>query len=438
MKRLIFYFVFCLPFVTFAQDVRVSNSRPTAVFTPAPGGYILRQPGPNLSSTPSDLNPSGGLPGKPGFSGGKQYRAAFPDFEMGGKYDMPIPKTGQTVPVDVVSKVPKKAMAKALLKTLPLVGNAIALKEFMDDVAEEWDLMHPSAGTPTIVEPLSGDIYRSGTSTSCTCPEPANGACGVAPVGGAAPDGMCLRGAFTYPDGRSFVNLGTPKIVVIKESVPDSVVDSASEKMASTDVDTILENLQSNPKWPAQSLSLPPDLPTVVTGPESVPSKTTTTSASDGTQTTTTNETKINYIDNTVKITTTSTTNITNPAGQTQTTTSTTTDNSTPDDPNPKTPEAQKEGILCSLFPDILACKKLEEPTKEELPKRDQDITLQTGPSFSGGSCPPDVVVSVGGHQVTVLATAEPCGWIEGYMKPIILLLASISAVFIVMPRAGD
>lgn len=111
----------------------------------------------------------------------------------------------------------------------------------------------------------------------------------------------------------------------------------------------------------------------------------------------------------------------------------------TPGDPAaPTTTTPEKDPGLCALFPDILACKKLEEPTKEELPKRDQDITLQTGPSFSGGSCPPDVVVSVGGQQVTVLSTAQPCGWIESYMRPIILLLASISAVFIVLPRGGD
>lgn len=104
----------------------------------------------------------------------------------------------------------------------------------------------------------------------------------------------------------------------------------------------------------------------------------------------------------------------------------------------PTTTAPEKDPGLCALFPDILACKKLDAPEPAEIPKRDQDITLQTGPSFSGGSCPPDVVVSVGGQQVTVLSTAQPCDWISAYMKPIILLLASISAAFIVLPRGGD
>jgi hypothetical protein len=110
-----------------------------------------------------------------------------------------------------------------------------------------------------------------------------------------------------------------------------------------------------------------------------------------------------------------------------------------PADPSaPTTTAPEKDPGLCALFPDILACKKLDAPAEEVIPKRDQDISLQTGPTFSGGSCPPDVVVSVAGQQVTVLSTAQPCDWISAYMKPIILLLASISAVFIVLPRGGD
>jgi Predicted solute binding protein len=159
----------------------------------------------------------------------------------------------------------------------------------------------------------------------------------------------------------------------------------------------------------------------------------------DGSTTTTTRTPTISitYTGPTVTTTTTTTTTTTNTAPDGTTTTDTTTDTTTNTEPEPAPADEPIPG-LCELFPDILACKKLEEPAPVEIPKRDQDITLQSGPSFSGGGCPADVVVSVGGQQVTVLSTAQPCDWISAYMKPIILLLASISAAFIVLPRGGD
>jgi hypothetical protein len=119
----------------------------------------------------------------------------------------------------------------------------------------------------------------------------------------------------------------------------------------------------------------------------------------------------------------------------------TTTTDETPTDPNPTTPgvdptTGEPTPGLCELYPDILACKKLEAPPEEPLPKETRNIELQTGPSFAGGGCIPDVNVSVFGHQVTALAMAVPCGWISDYLKPFILLLASLSAVFIIYPKS--
>lgn len=450
MKRLALALALCgLSSAAMAQRVTVQNGRPTAVFTPVSGGYLLKQPGmqPNLSSIPKEINPSAGIPGKPGFAGGKQYRMdGTGDFEMGGKYDMPIPKTGQKVPVDVVSKVPKAAMSKALLKALPLVGTVVAAAEVLEAIRDQWDATEPGNG-PSEIDYNKSTVSRSSTEyqwelSGKTFPSP-SAACSSLksfdnkPLGASAvfisPTLFECR-LDGSPLGYTTRTTSRPVVVV----APESVIDSVAEATPSAKVEEILEEVQSGPNASKMDLNLPADAPTTVTGPASVPSSTTTSTASDGTQTTTTNETKITYIDNTTNITTTTTTTTTNPSGETNTTTSTTTDTATPDDPNPTTPEEKKDGLLCSLFPDILACKKLEEPPPEELPKRDQNITLQTGPSFAGGSCPPDVVVSVGGQQITVLSTAEPCGWIESYMKPIILLLASISAVFIVLPRGGD
>jgi Neisseria meningitidis TspB protein len=93
---------------------------------------------------------------------------------------------------------------------------------------------------------------------------------------------------------------------------------------------------------------------------------------------------------------------------------------------------------MCLDNPDILACKKLASPEGTfDIPKRDQDISIQSGPNWAGGgTCPADVSVNIGGQQVTILATSTMCSLIESYMRPIILLLAAISAAFIVIPKA--
>jgi hypothetical protein len=177
--------------------------------------------------------------------------------------------------------------------------------------------------------------------------------------------------------------------------------------------------------------------PSQVTGPDTVPGPTTTTESSpdaDGKTTTTTVTNTLNLVYNGPQITTTTTTTTTttvkNPDGSVD---STKTDTTTSEEPNKETGE---DSLLCSVFPDILACKKLEDPGTEEIPKETRTIELQSGPDFSGGSCIPDVVVTVFGNQITVLAMAEPCRWIETMLKPLILLFAAMSAVFIVMPRS--
>ena len=90
----------------------------------------------------------------------------------------------------------------------------------------------------------------------------------------------------------------------------------------------------------------------------------------------------------------------------------------------------------CEKYPDTLGCMIFgDPPPAETMPGETRNLQLQQGPMFSGGSCPANLHVSVSGHSVTVLNMAQPCAWIEGYIKPVILLMAAISAVFIVVPR---
>jgi|GEM_PF-4151533 len=90
----------------------------------------------------------------------------------------------------------------------------------------------------------------------------------------------------------------------------------------------------------------------------------------------------------------------------------------------------------CEKYPDSLGCMIFgDPPASEQVPEQTRDLELQPGPVFGGGSCPANLHVSISGRSVTVLNMAQPCAWIEGYIKPVILLMAAISAVFIVVPR---
>ena len=155
----------------------------------------------------------------------------------------------------------------------------------------------------------------------------------------------------------------------------------------------------------------------------------------DGTTTTTTKTPviNINYTGPVVTTTTTTTTTTTNTAPNgNNISTDTKTDTTAPEDVKPP---PDKESGLCALFPEILACKTLEEPAEEAIPKETKNIEMQEGPQFGGAGCLPDVTVPVFGRQLTVLSMSTPCGWISDFLKPLFLLMASISAVFILMPK---
>ncbi len=256
--------------------------------------------------------------------------------------------------------------------------------------------------------------------------------CDFSSAWGTTPSGFCAGPAFTsydsYGNPYQCKKYGTP-VTTSTPTVKDLTLQEVADKIAkasgwpSGGTDYLQD---TNPTdWPS-------DKPKVenLQGPSNLAGPQTTTTTGTGPQqltTTTTTNYNINYQGDRISYETTTTTNITNEAGETV---SQETETTPEQEPLP----ADLPG-LCELYPDILACKKLDEVT-DEIPKRDQDIALQDGPDFAGGSCPPDVTVSVNGQSVTVLSTALPCDWIQTYLRPIILLLASISAAFIVVPRA--
>ena len=71
-------------------------------------------------------------------------------------------------------------------------------------------------------------------------------------------------------------------------------------------------------------------------------------------------------------------------------------------------------------------------PQAQEIPRLQREISAQAGPVLSGGSCPSNLELSFGGYHMTAIDMAQPCAWIGGYVRPVFILLAMITAVFIV------
>lgn len=461
------------------STVRV-RAKPSAVFTPTAGGYILAQPGPslNLSRIPQPVMPSsGGIKGTGAFSGGKKFRIQATTFEMGGEYDMPIPKTNQKATVTAVSVVPKAPLVKSLLKALPVVGNVMAVAAVLDAIKDEWDQESPPEnGEVTFVDSEKGEVKResfeqqyefggrTGPNPSALCNAafkhteqtssgPVERTAYAMDVNGAK---MCMYSHLTPETLGGYLGLVNelPPIAK-KELAPESVLDSLGPKLSPSLMEELLNFIQNHPKVDQVPFDLPSDLPTTVTGPSEVPNSTTTRQNSDGITTKTETKTALSYDESKIIVDQTTTVTKTGPDGEVISTEQETVTGETPvpipnqspnpsdsSSPNPKIDPETGEPIpqeidldICKLNPDILACKKLDPPEEGEIPKEDRDITLQTGPTFGGGACIPNVTVQVFGTTITALNFTEPCRWLSDYLKPLLLLMASISAVFIVLPR---
>lgn len=103
-------------------------------------------------------------------------------------------------------------------------------------------------------------------------------------------------------------------------------------------------------------------------------------------------------------------------------------------DPTPSKPNPPFDFYTdCEKFPGSLGCTPVgEAPSPEAIPTETRTLELQNGPSFNGGGCPANLTFTLKGQTFTGIDMAQPCAWISGLVKPVILLLAFISAVGIV------
>lgn len=106
--------------------------------------------------------------------------------------------------------------------------------------------------------------------------------------------------------------------------------------------------------------------------------------------------------------------------------------------PNPDgqdKPAEEQDKSLCEKHPDILACQKPDLDTPDgEIPRSSKTVTYAEEGGFGGGSCPANIYASIGGNQTMVYNWSETCGVVSTYLRPIILLLGAMGALFILIP----
>ena len=102
--------------------------------------------------------------------------------------------------------------------------------------------------------------------------------------------------------------------------------------------------------------------------------------------------------------------------------------------PDPTTPVPPPDFYTdCEKFPGSIGCMPVGEvPPAEAIPRQTRNISLQNGPAFGGAGCPANLTFTLHGHTYTGINMSEPCGWISNLVRPVVLLLAFISAVGIV------
>lgn len=110
--------------------------------------------------------------------------------------------------------------------------------------------------------------------------------------------------------------------------------------------------------------------------------------------------------------------------------------------PDPKPgdkPKPEESPGLCDLYPDILACEKLDTPNGQDIPESEKSISItpDSGWGPDGGTCPAPRVIMTQGRSIPIPFDLF-CTYMQG-MRPIIIAMAWLSAAFILIgAREGN
>ena len=108
-------------------------------------------------------------------------------------------------------------------------------------------------------------------------------------------------------------------------------------------------------------------------------------------------------------------------------------------EPSPDTPreEGKEDRDFCDKNPNALACLELDTP-EGEIPKGTFNVTYAVENSWGSGSCPADKYATIAGRSIKVYDWEQTCDYVATYVRPILLVLCALGALFIVMPGRAE
>lgn len=118
------------------------------------------------------------------------------------------------------------------------------------------------------------------------------------------------------------------------------------------------------------------------------------------------------------------TTTVTNIYNETTNTTETTTEE-----------KPAEETEKCKDGDATLGCATADTP-EGEIPKRTETLEYEPVNIWGGGSCPADKTMQLAGRTMTVVDWAERCDWLVTYLKPMVIAVSAIAALFLLIPGA--
>lgn len=110
-----------------------------------------------------------------------------------------------------------------------------------------------------------------------------------------------------------------------------------------------------------------------------------------------------------------------------------------PTEPSTDTPreDGKEDRDFCDKNPNVLACLELDTP-EGDIPKGTFNVTYSVENSWGNGSCPADKYATLAGKSVKVYDWEQTCDYVATYVRPILLLLCALGALFIVMPGRAE
>lgn len=365
--------------------------------------------------------------------------------------------SGNRVAVTGVGRVSNANLGRVIGRILGRVIVPIGIAMDLKDLAEEggFDLADNSSGGLDVrkknplkctvgpcyeyFDPHNGGSWHPTLMQACQSGmsvwgQPANGGWTLTGTSGTAPAATyCIGTNAVWPGGAA----------MFQSTNRTRAPDPAGSDVIPSSVQEFEDWIAARTGWPTSSViadaaaksaeALGEKLPiesVTVTGPATSPGvvKIDTATNPDGSTKTTTSTTTHNhsYAGDVITTTTNTTINITNNG----TLGNNTTEQKTEEPVEPKNP--------CEANPDTLGCIKLGDVPKEDVPKVTKTISYsEENLGFGGGACPAPIgwTDSLGSHALDL---APYCSILTSIVKPLVILFATLAAIFIIMPARTE